>query len=79
MKEKKKIKTRKINDNNLKLIRNELHSINWETYLATNCANTADVDLVFNNVHDKICDSVNKHAPMKEKTVNVSKLKNEPW
>ena len=79
MKEKKKIKTWKINDNNLKLIRNELHSINWETYLATNCTNTADVDLVFNYVHDKICDSVNKHAPMKEKTVNVSKLKNEPW
>ena len=26
-----------------------------------------------------MCDSVNKHVPMKEITVNIRKFKSEPW
>ena len=71
--------THKITENSLNLIRNELLSVEWETYLASKCTNTSDVDSMFNCVHGKICDSINQHAPMKENIVHECKLKSEPW
>ena len=79
LKKKKKIYSRKITENNLSMIRNELSAINWETYLAGNCVNVSNVDSLFNCVHGKICDSIDKHAPVKEKIVHEHKIKSEPW
>ena len=79
LKRKRKIMTHKITENSLNLIQNELLSVEWETYLPSKCTNTSNIDSMFNCVHDKICDSVNKHAPMKEKIVHECRLKSEPW
>ena len=61
------------------MIRNILADINWETYLTGNCANVSNVDSLFNCVHGKICDSIDKHAPVKQKIVHEHKIKSEPW
>ena len=79
LKEKKKVVTRKLTNNNIKLIQSELQQMNWNNYLETHCTNTTNVDSAFNYVHNKICESVNKHAPMKEKIVNIGKLRSKPW
>ena len=75
LKEKKKVVTRKLTNNNIKLIQ----QMNWNNYLETHCTNTTNVDSAFNYVHNKICESVNKHAPVKEKIVNIGKLRSKPW
>ena len=79
VKEKRKIVTRKLTNGKLKLIQKELQDINWSNYLETHCDNLCDVNCVSNIVHTKICKNINKHAPVKEITVNIGKLKNEPW
>ena len=61
------------------MIRNELCAINWETYLAGNCVNMSNIDSLFNYVHGKICDSIDKYAPVKEKIVHEHKIKSELW
>ena len=71
--------TQNLTDKTINLIRNELQLINWDNYLETHCTDITNVDSVFNHVHNKICESVNKHAPIKEKTVNIGKPKREPW
>ena len=71
--------TQKLTDKTINLIQNELQFINWDNCLEILCTDTTNVDSVFNYVHNKICESVNKHAPMKIKIVNTSKLKSEPW
>ena len=78
-KEKKTIITRKLNENKLKLIKKELQNVNWDNYISINCNKPDDVNCLFENVHAKICESINKHAPLKEETVNVGKLRQEPW
>ena len=35
--------------------------------------------MVFNCIHNKICDTVNKYAPVKEKIVQMRKFKSESW
>ena len=40
---------------------------------------TFTVNCLTNSIHGKICENIDKHAPLKEITVNVSKLKSEPW
>ena len=79
VKEKRKIVTRKITKGKLKLIQNELQCINWSNYLETHCNNPNDVNCITNVIHGKICDNIDKHAPLKEITVNTGKLKSEPW
>ena len=79
VKEKRKIVTRKLTNGKLKLIQKELQDINWSNYLETHCNNLYDVNCVSNIVHTKICENINKHTPVKEITVNIGKLKNEPW
>ena len=78
-KKKRKIYSRKITENSLSMIRKELSAINWGTYLARNCVNMTDVDSLFNCVHGKICDSIDKNAPVKEKIVHEYAIKSEPW
>ena len=78
LKKKKIIYSRKITENNLSMIRNELSAINWETYLAGNCANVSNVDSLFNCVYGKICDSIDKHAPVKKRLYMNIKSKVNP-
>ena len=63
----------------MKLIKKDLQNVNWKNYIETTCNKPNDVNCLFNNVHAKIFESINKHAPLKEETVNVGKLKHEPW
>ena len=56
-----------------------MQDINWSNYLETYCDNPSDVNCVTNVVHSKICENINKHVPLKEITVNIGKLKSEPW
>ena len=78
-KKKKKIFSRKITKNSLSMIKNELSAINWETHLVRNGVNMTDVDSLFNCVHSKICNSIEKHAPVKERIVYEHCIKSEPW
>ena len=79
LKEKKKIVTRKLTKGKLKLIQIDLQNINWDTYLETYCDDNRDVNCVTKVLHNRICESVNKHAPLKEVSVNIGKIKSEPW
>ena len=56
-----------------------MQCINWSNYLKTYCNNPNDVNYITNVIHGKICDNIDKHAPLKEITVNTGKLKSEPW
>ena len=78
-KDKKKILTRKINDKAITRICDELGAMNWESYIDTHCNDCKNVNSVFNFVHTKICESVNKYAPIKERFVNTCKYNNELW
>ena len=79
MKDKKKILSRKLNNSAITLMCNDLRSLNWDSYLEVQCSDDTNVNNVFDCVHNRICDSVNRHAPLKEKTVTGGKFKNEPW
>ena len=63
----------------MKLIQNELQCINWSNYLETHCNNLNDVNCITNVIHGKICEKIDKHVPLKEITVNIGKIKSEPW
>ena len=71
----KKIVTRKLNESKMKLIKKELQNVNWENCTTKN----GDINYLFENVHARICESINKHAPLREEIVNVGKLRHEPW
>ena len=79
VKERKKIITRKMSKKAINLICNDLNEVNWEWYISNDCNDNNNVNSVFNCIHTKICDSVNRHAPLKENTVKLRKFKSEPW
>ena len=79
LKEKKKIVTRKLTKGKLKLIQIDLQNINWDNYLETYCDDPKDVNGVTKVLHNRICEGVNKHAPLKEVSINIRKIKSEPW
>ena len=79
VKEKRKIVTRIITKSKMKLIQNELQYINWNNYLEKHCSNPSDVNCITDSIHGKICENIDIHAPLKEITVNIGKLKSEPW
>ena len=45
----------------------------WETVI------TENVNASFNTFHDILCNTIDKHAPLKLKTVNITKFWREPW
>ena len=67
-----KIEFRKINDSAISGIKTELDRINWS------CLNELNTDDSFNYFHDVITSSLDKHAPVKTKTILKGKL-DEPW
>ena len=79
VKERKKITTRKMSKRSINLICKELSEVNWAWYISNNCNDSDNVNTVLNCIHNKICDSVNKHAPLKEHTVKIRNFKSESW
>ena len=79
VKERKKITTRKMSKKTINLICNDLNEVNWARYISNDCNDNDNVNSVFNCIHNKICDSVNRHAPLKEHTVKLRKFKSESW
>ena len=63
----------------INLICNDLNEVNWEWYISNDCNDSNNVNSVFNCIHTNICDSVNRHAPLKEHTVKLRKFKSESW
>ena len=79
VKERKRITTRKMSKRSINLICNDLSEVNWAWYISNNCNDSDNVNTVFNCIHNKICDSVNRHAPLKEHTVKIRNFKSESW
>ena len=65
-KERKRITTRIMSNSSINLIRKELGDVNWTSYISNYCNDSENVNTVFNCIHSKICDSVNKYAPLKK-------------
>ena len=78
VKEKKKFLMWKLSKKAVMLICDELNYVNWDSYLSYNCSNAKNVNNVFNCIHNKFCDSVNRYSPLKEHTVQLRKFKSEP-
>ena len=74
-KERKRITTRKMSKRSINLICKDLSEVNWALYISNNCNDSDNVNIIFNCIHNKICDSVNKHAPLREHTVKIKKFK----
>ena len=72
-KEATKIIKRKLNKENLNKIKADIESTDWETQLSN-----ADATESFNKLHNKILESLNKHAPEQEIIVKT-KRKDKPW
>ena len=79
VKERKRITMRKMSKRSINLICNDLSEVNWAWYISNNCNDSDNVNTVFNCIHNKICDSVNRHAPLKEHTVKIRNFKSESW
>ena len=71
VKDRKKIITRNMSKKAVNLICKDLNEVNWDSYISNNCSDTNNVNTVFNCVHNKICGSVNRYAPFKERTVKL--------
>ena len=78
-KERKRITTRIMSKKSVNLMFKELSDVNWAMYISNNCNDSDNVNTVFNCIHNKICDSVNKHAPLREHMVKIRKFKSESW
>ena len=63
----------------INLICNDLNEVDWERYISNDCNDNNNVNSVFKCIHTKICDSVNRHAPLKEHTIKLRKFKSESW
>ena len=79
MKEKRKIVTRNLCKKNVELICSELVGLNWDDHLKENCSDSQNVNETFNCIHNKICDTMNRHAPIKERSIHMLKFKSEAW
>ena len=50
----------------LNKISSELSGITWETVI------TENVNDSFNEFHDVLCNTIDRHSPLKTKTVNIA-------
>ena len=74
MKHQQTITYRKINEENIKLINEDLKGYNWEEALETTGTNE-----IFHIIHEALTKSMNKHMPLKNKKVQKKITPNEPW
>ena len=68
-----KIQCRDMRDCTLNKINSELSGITWETII------TENVNESFNEFHNVLCNTIDRHSPLKLKTVNIAKYWREPW
>ena len=68
-----KIQCRDIQDCTLNKTNSELSGITWETII------TENVNESFNEFHNVLCNTIDRHSPLKSKTVNITKYWREPW
>ena len=62
-----KIQCRDMRDCTLNKINSELSGITWETVI------TENVNESFNEFHNVLCNTIDRHSPLKSKTVNIAK------
>ena len=68
-----KIQCRDMRDCTFNRINAELSCITWETVI------TENKNVSFNAFHDILCNTIDKHSPLKSKKVNITKFWREPW
>ena len=68
-----KISCRDMRDCTLKKIESELSGITSDNVI------TENVNTSFNAFHDIVCTTINKHSPLKSRTIKAKKLWKEPW
>ena len=68
-----KIQCRDMRECTLNMINSELSGITWETII------TENVNESFNEFHNVLCNTIDRHSPLKSKTVNIAKYWREPW
>ena len=74
LKESKKIKSRRLTDNTIQKINNDINTMNWSNDLTR--LNAEDG---FNMFHDRICALIDTHAPETEKIISAKKVIKDPW
>ena len=67
-----KIQCRDMRNCTFNKINSELSGIMWETVI------TKNVNESFNELHDVLCNTIDRHSPLKSKTVNIAKFWREP-
>ena len=65
---------RKINEENIRLINEDLKGYNWKEILET-----TGTDDTFSILHETLIMSMNKHMPLKTKKLTKKDTSNEPW
>ena len=65
---------RKVTDENIKLINEELQGYNWEEILEKR-----GTDDSFNILHETLIMSMDKHMPLKTKKLTKKDINKEPW
>ena len=65
---------RKITEENIRLINEDLKGYNWEEILET-----TGTDDTFNILHEALLTSMNKHMPLKTKKLTKKDISSEPW
>ena len=68
-----KIQCRDMQDCTFNRINAELSGITWEIII------TENVNTSFNTFHDILCNTIDKHLPLSQKAVNITKFWREPW
>ena len=68
------IRSRQIDDNTLEKIKEDLCQIDWNTELTSH-----SVDKNFDKFHFKLCDTIEKHAPEREKRISAKNVIQDPW
>ena len=68
-----KIQSRDLQDCTLEKINTELSGITWETVITENANDS------FDKFHNVLCNTIERHSPLKSKTINIAKLWSERW
>ena len=77
--QKKTIETRDIRLKNLENLKREIASVDWADYLFVKDVITENVNQVFDKCHDKLLDIVNKHTPVRKRSITEKNFRKEAW
>ena len=71
--EQKKIESRSMKPNNIEALKRHLSPVNWDKY------RSKDVNIMFDNVHTVITESVDTYLPKTVKTISPKQQIRKPW